>query len=523
MKSLKVLILFLIINTAFGQDNVQVGGSYPEVEASEKYYFSKGDELLTIKVDEKKITIQKLSTDHLNLNTTKEYEDFPRGFRLEKITKFKSKIYVFYSLLNKEKIVEQLFAREIDFASGTFLNNGKIVLKTKGKVTGISQFTGKYDFYFSADSSKMIVNYRRLPEYKANYKNNDIVGLYTFNEQLIQESDREVKMPFTESKMDFLTFSVDKDNYVYMAVKVFEGNKEALFMDDSIAGYKIQILKVFPRSKEVSIIPLDIKEKIIKSIFIHENPQGYMDCTGFYNFSKKTSSADGLFLFKLMQDESVMEAGIYEIPVEVLSLYNSWWNQKQNERREDDDKAEFKNLLMKEVVSEKDGSLILIGEQYSMYTSYQPVGPTGASRSKPVYHYDNMLITKIDPYGKVAWMKKLPKKQVGHSGKGGMSYKYLRSGSNHCFLFLDNIKNRNLATNETPAIHLDGAGGFLAIYKIEDTSGGMEKKMILDTRDINGIVIGDFQPSGICPVNAQQFVVEVKKGKKEEVLIKARL
>ncbi len=72
-------------------------------------------------------------------------------------------------------------------------------------------------------------------------------------------------------------------------------------------------------------------------------------------------------------------------------------------------------------------------------------------------------------------MQKLPKKQVGTAGQGGMSYKYMSCNDGHYLVFLDNEKNMSLPDNKRPYMHNDGAGAFLTTYLIEDKKEVLRK------------------------------------------------
>jgi hypothetical protein len=120
-------------------------------------------------------------------------------------------------------------------------------------------------------------------------------------------------------------------------------------------------------------------------------------------------------------------------------------------------------------------------------------------------------------------MKKLPKRQQGTAGQGGMSYRYLSGAGSHYFLFLDNEKNLNLPKDELPARHMDGAGGFLMCYKLNDKTGEVKKTQILDTRDVEGMALHQFKPSRMLGTALNTLVFEAYKKKKEDVLVKVVL
>ena len=134
-----------------------------------------------------------------------------------------------------------------------------------------------------------------------------------------------------------------------------------------------------------------------------------------------------------------------------------------------------------------------------------------------------MLVTKIGVDGKLAWMKKLPKYQQSASGFNGISFKYLEANGKHYMLFLDNIKNINLALDQRPARHLDGQGGFLTAYQIDHVTGEVTKLSIFDTKNVKGTEVFQFCPDRIFSLSQNEFALEAYKKSKQDLLIKITL
>ncbi len=182
-----------------------------------------------------------------------------------------------------------------------------------------------------------------------------------------------------------------------------------------------------------------------------------------------------------------------------------------------------------------DGSIVLVGERFHIETRSYYDFQSKRTRTTTIYHYDDMVITKIGTDGNLAWMRKLPKRQTlttssSHYGysfsytaryvlRGGLSYEYMGGDHKHYLIFLDNEKNKDLKIDEVPAVHVNGAGGFLTAYEINDEDGKVNKYSILDLRDVQGMEVYQFSTDRILPTSPNQFVLEVYKKKKEDILI----
>lgn len=522
------LISFIIyVNFSKGQAKITVGQPYQVIDSPDKFYFQDKGNILTVKMVKRTIILQRLDAKTLKFQQTRIYEDFPKGFQFEKITKFDNRLYLFYSHWEDEK--EYLFAREIDIATCGMKPAKKIVTVTE-KISGDLVKTGmfavgvanKYDFYFSHDSTSMLVNYRLKPEKRDDSKSYDVIGAHIFTPDLTEKWGAKVKMPYTEKKMDNLGYSLDSKGNAYIVARVYnDDSTDEKKRGEDDANYKLEIITIANKTAQTTSAKVEVGDKFVKNLWLYESPKGGMVAAGYYNTGRKSDNVDGMIMFKLDPSGKPSSLNAYEIPVDILNQYASEKTKRKNERKEDNDKAEAVGMELREIQVEDDGSVILIGEQYleKVYTTYM----NGRSSTSYTYYYNDMLVAKIDPAGKLAWMKKLPKRQQGSGGRGGMSFAHISNKFNHYFLFLDNEKNKDLPITELPARHVDGQGGFLTAYHIDSKTGNVKKVTLLDTRNVNGMEVFQFNPDRILGTAPNTFVCEVYKKKKEDVLIKVEL
>src|SRR5436190_20306879 len=97
----------ILTTTVSVAQKVTIGKHYGVIDADDKLYFAQNNEILTIKTERKSVTIQKMNAVTLAFKSIKLYDDFPKGFALEKISRFKDRYYLFYSQYDGEQ--EQLF------------------------------------------------------------------------------------------------------------------------------------------------------------------------------------------------------------------------------------------------------------------------------------------------------------------------------------------------------------------------------------------------------------------------------
>lgn len=512
-----------------------VSNPYEVYDAHEKNYFSKNDQILTVKIQRKEILIQKFDAkgQKVVFKSKKLYElkkIFPKNFQLEEVKEVGDKFYLFYSSWDGDNDTEQLFAREIDFDKGEFIGDNRLVVKVTGKVTGglASVYfyyvpedagTGKFNFATSKEGDKFLIRYRKKPQKKLDTKSWDVIGLCVMDENLNVSSQEEIKMPYTERRMDILDYAIDAEANSYALVKVYhdDSNESKKNKKDKVANYHIELFRVPVGSKEIDITKIELKDNFVNNLTLFEDKEGGMVCAGFYTKIGYYNTADGIITFKVPVEGGVYNMSTHEIPTEILKQHLSEKAKKKIEKEGDDYDPEMRGLELRDLVINEDGSIVLVSEQYFIRTFY-----TQKSSYSRYYYYD-VLIAKIDAQGNLSWMERLPKKQIGAQGKGGMSFKYINANNYHYVLFLDNVKNHNLPKDEVPAVHTDGAGGYFTSYKINDTDGSYVNSSVFNVRDIEEMTIYQFATSRIVKVSEDDFALEVYKKKKEDVMIKVHI
>lgn len=543
---MKKIVLLLLMVSAFGfaqkklskDYSYTVSEPYKVFDASDKIYFARGNESLAIKFDGKEVLIQKFDSEKPAFVSQKLYEKFfPKNYSLEDVLEIGNKYYVFYSSWNGDEDKEQLFSVEIDFDKGEFLSP-KLMFQVNGKIAGM--FTGmgsgfmsfkfsvsdKFDFLRSHDKNKILVQYRKKPEVKNDKKSYDVIGLAAFDSELNEISNREIKMPYTERRMNNLDYQLDNEGNLYLLTKVFhdDSNDDKKRKRDEEANYHLELFFLKNGTSEFKISKFENKEKFITKLWLFDSPKDFTICGGFYSNGKgDLDDSDGLLAFKIDKSGNIYDDVYHDIPVEILNQYESKKTKKKNEKKDrKGDEAKFSDLVLKDLIINNDGSVVLIGEQ-DFVVVHTTSSMNGGVRTYYTYHYNDILVTKIGADGKMDWMKKIPKAQKGGRGRGGMSYQYFGSNNHHYLVFLDNVKNIDLPEDKTPALHSDGQGGYLTAVKIADNDGTLSKSSILNGRDIEDFQMHQFAVNRVFKTSENTFMLEVYKKKKEDVMIKVTL
>jgi len=548
-KTITLVLLILVTTFTFAQKELskdydyKVSEPYRVVDARTKEYFSNRKEVLGVKIKANKnqVLLQKYNVDGMKEIGKETYNDLPKNFLYEGLVEAQGKYYFFYSSWTGKKTKhERLFYREIDFDNGTFKGEGKQIIDHDGYLInffnsdpgfgGMSfgfgskvSFGGttKFDLMTSEDESKILIQYRKKPTERKDTKSWDIIEVAVFDIDLNKQWSKQYTMPYTERRMNFLDNLIDNDGNVFIVAKVFhdDSNKDKKRRKDTEANYHVELFELSASLDKIKTSKISLGDKFINGISIFQSGNKEIIFAGYYNKGRSLGSADGIFTYKVNQKGEMINKNFYEIPLEILNLYVKNRTKKKNAKKDKKGKAEAGFLNLRELIYSKDGGLTLIGEV--VYTVYHYNSKTGGYYT---YHYEDMLVTKVNANGELAWMKKIPKRQKGTRGKGGMSYTYFNANGNHYLIYLDNVKNFELSTDKVPALHMDGKGGFLTAMKINDTTGESVKGSVLDFRNIKGkIVAYQFNTDRIVKIKDNSFFVEVYKKKKEDVFLKVEM
>lgn len=533
MKKISLLLVYIL---TLGLVNAQVKKSDEfdftisdpyQVVDGEKVYFSKGEEVLAVKIVRGGYIFQKFSGDKLNESKRNKDEIIPDGFLLEGFKEFNGRFFMFYSIYDRPNVTEQLFVREIDFDNANFKDLGKLLFKVKGKVSGAFtsvgfgfgyKVTDKFDFYTTFDDSKLIIQYRKVPEEKRDALNKDVIGMHVYDGNMEELWSDDVTMPYTEKKMNNIAYAVDIKGNGFILAEVYKDETTRRVDKEGNANYDLELIRIDGDDREITTSKVKLKDKFIIDLGFFEGKEDEIVIAGYFGKDYRAGT-DGVFMFKLDEDGSVSEEVSYEVPVEVMSMYMSERAQEKMQKKDEKRDLSMPNMVLREIVYSEDGSITIIGEKYYVVSHYNPQ----TRQTTYTYHYDEILMTRVNGDGELAWMKKIPKKQTGSAGRGGMSY-YLMNGENSLYaLFLDNVKNMEIGVSDYPAGHSDGRGGYLTGFKIDDETGELTKISIFNTMDVNNLSLYQFNTGRIVKLNDNEFAVEFYKKKKEDVMVKVTL
>lgn len=537
----KILLLLILISfNSYSQKSLSndydynVSKAYKAIDG-EKYFFNYGDEIIVVKRDKNNILVQKFSTDKPTELKHTEYsisDLFPKNWVMEGVEQIDDVVYLFYSSYEgKETLNERLYAKKITFKDGIFEDGfDKQIIGMNGKVANnlqsarASRFTFNYSFngndkfQIAKSNNRIVAKYRRVSK-EIKDKNLEIIGMQVFDKDLEKVWENDFTMPYPDDQIKLLDYTMDNNANVYALIKKYDdgSKKDKKDKKDGTANYHMELFKFSKESKDAVITKIVVGDKFLEEVGIFKGPQNTMFCGGYFSDGGRKSGVNGIFYFKIDADGSLIEQKTFEIPLDILNQNESNKTERKNNKNEDKDKADYKNLDLNRIYFQSDGTITFFGEEIFAKEVKSRNG------SYYIYHNDDILVSQISASGEMAWTVKIPKRQISGQTGYGISFTHFYKNGNHYLIYLDNVKNIDLPKDELPATHTEGQGGYLTAVKI-DSRGDYTKGSILDLRNVKGnIELSNFDKEAIIADSENNFYIEFSKSKKEDVLVKVEL
>lgn len=521
MKSLFTFIFLSIVSfSSIGQIRVsnntecQIGEPYAGVTAEHQFYFSRNGEIMSVKFGKYNIVVQKF--DAITLEEIKRVENPALADKasLEEVLEVGGRYFIFFREKIPETKLEGLYKIEIDFMTGKITPNRELLVtpevpirltELQGTNLFLHYIKHKYEFSFSEDKSKLLIQYLMRGKMKKQTNLIEEAGLCAFDSDLKLLWQKTIKMPYPYSNCIPMDYAVDSKGTGYVLVKVTDdANASIRKYVINVPNHHYELLKINPNAATVAIINVKGIEKINSKVKLKEI-NGQMIGAGFLYAGSFRKKNDGVCYFKL--DAAGQSEGLkaFNMTDEIIDEYTGGARRKL-----------FKNLFFDDIVPFDDGSFLLVGER--RYKE-QDVGG-----SKPVYYYNDVLVAKISATGSLAWMKKLPKRQKSLKPVNSLSYTAILNSEKDRYnlLYLDNDKNLKLPTYKKPAVYNYNQNGFLALYQTDSNTGNPSKAFLLNMKDIGGVKIKQFNHGSLLPTSDGAFLVELEGSGNKAVWVKVK-
>jgi len=357
---------------------------------------------------------------------------------LEYILQLHSRLYLFSSYRDTQASRKKLFVQEID----------RTTLEPKADKRQLAEIdfgsesrrnSGTYTIKVSRDSSKVMVFYA-LPYAK---NEPESFGFQVLDDTMQPLWNKEVKLPYEDGLFTIESIRVDNDGDAYLLAVVYKDKRRS--KRHGLPNYTYNVFAFRDKGATAKEYPVTLEDRFLTDMQIEILNNKNLICAGFYS-EKGTNSIRGTFFLTIdAATKDIKTQSFKEFGIDFITQNMKEGEADRTRRREQSGgEAELYEYDLDKLLVGKDGSAMLIGEQYYVSTSTSNMMMNGMMQTYTTYHYNyNDIITvKIDPAGQIEWAEKVAKRQ--HTiDDGGFysSYTMAIVKGRICFIFNDNRKN----------------------------------------------------------------------------------
>ena len=284
--------------------------------------------------------------------------------------------------------------------------------------------------------------------------------------------NKEIKLPFEDELFDLESYRVDNDGDVYLLGLIY--NEKRKSKRRGAPNYKYQIFAYRDKGKTVKEYPVSLADKFITDMQIEVLNNKNLICAGFYS-EKGTYSIRGTYFLTVdAKTKEIKTKSFKDFGIDFITQNMTEGQAEKAKRKEEKGQQnEMYEYDLDRLLVGKDGSAILLGEQYYVKTQTQTHYVNGHSQvtTSTHYYYNDIIAVKVDPSGKIEWNEKIAKRQhTVNDGGFYSSYTMAIVKGELCFIFNDDAKN----------VSYNGVG------KVANFRGGKESLVMLVQLDNKG-------------------------------------
>jgi hypothetical protein len=423
-----------------------------------------------------------------NFSLTKSFDlDLESGQekgKMNNVLYLNKKLYLFYSVADQKTKKNSLFAKEVD--------KGTLEPKNETKKLGEIDYTGKrkknsgtFSYRVSRDSSKLLIFYA-LPY---DEDEPEAFGFNVLDNQLNSLWQKDITLPYKDELFDIESFRVDNAGNAYLLGLIYKDKRKS--KRKGAPNYSYEIFACRDKGNTIKQYPISLDDRFLSDMQIEILDNQNLICAGFYS-EKGTFSVRGTYFLvvdaatKAIKTKSFKEFGIDFITQNMTDREARKATRKEKRGEE----VELYEYDLDKLLVGKDGSAILIGEQYFVHTVVTTMRmANGMTNTQTNYHYyyNDLIAMKINPKGEIEWAQKIAKTQhTVNDGGFYSSYALAIVKGKICFIFNDNPKNLEEDKKEGKAANYKASKSVVVIVSL-DQKGNVTKQPIFNSVDVEVI------------------------------------
>ena len=416
------------------------------------------------------------------------------------------RLFVFYSYQNTKTKHHIEMVDEID----------KKTLKTKRvqQVIGDIDYSGNskrnsgsFSIRVSRDSSKVLL-YFDLPDAQGDPEQ---LGFKVLDSNMTPVWEKTVTLPYKGGLYDVQALRVDNTGNVYMLGLAYKERRAEKRNGEPNYTYEaVAYTENGNRSKKYLI---SLPDKFITDMQI-EVQNNTLVCGGFYSEQGTYSIRGTYFLTVDAASGEVKTKSFKEFGIDFISQNLTERQAKRAARREEQGKdPEIYNYDLHRLLIGRDGSAVMIGEQFFVRVSTQTTFINGSAQTRQIYHYyyNDIIAVKMDAEGQILWAEKIAKAQ--HSMNDGgffASYALALVNGKICFIFNDNPDNLDYDGKGRPTNTILRKAAVVLVSL--DKEGKQTKQPLFTSKDVEVMI----RPKVCEQISNHEVILFGQRGKHQQ-------
>lgn len=316
-------------------------------------------------------------------------------------------------------------------------------------------------FDVSQDGSKILI-------YQSNYSvsgtENEDVALYVYDDEFSAIWEKRIAIPYSSELFTITDAIVDNAGNVHLLGKEYDEVRKN--RKKGKPNYKYHLISYMGEGENIKDNIISLGEDFITDISINVIGNNLL-AAGFYSEEKNFTGIKGVFYLNMdIEAEEIVSKSQKDFSIDFIVE-----NLKESKANKAKDKAakgknvELASFDLDEMISREDGGSILLAEKFYV-TTHTYTTSNGGTRTRTIYHYDDIIAVSISPEGQIEWTHKIPKSQSSGLPGGYASYASAVCNENLYLIFNDNSKNIIDPKTKGGAHHYRGATNKESIVSI---------------------------------------------------------
>ena len=419
----------------------------------------------------------------------------------------KKKMFLLASYFDKKDKTLSLYTLELNKANGAAQGDWK-------EISVLKMDTKRDDFKFKCtlteDSTRFRIVTAMDGDKNVRYTVQEFIENFTpaFNQiEILYEIEPE-KIDLGE------IITLPNGNILFVARQMdYEEGKKEKKRNLVFQNYNLRLYD--PKGKLIKEINTEVEGRGLVNSKSVALKNGDIGLAAFYSNTKKAKEINGLMLMKVSSaDGSVLSYNSQDISASMLTNEYDEDDDDEESKEERAERKKFENLSkdddginrsfkIRALTPTQDGGMAFVAEKFYTYTStrYSPVSKSYITYI--AYLSQELLISKFNEDGKIAWMKLVPKKQQEHISSdasisvdnyfvsrfgfphwGGIGVLSIPNKNTFSILMNDNPRNSDITrAGQKARAMLNPKKSHAFLLNVDLASGEIKRKFIFSNED----------------------------------------